>query len=320
MNRNLMLLLCIFMNAAVLFAMDLPLGTSTAELGLKTAEDAEEYFGKGLPLGPASLRFYGSSLWVSDSLNKRFVEFDSEGRLIKSISIATENHIYPEDFVMLPDGGFWVCDIDNTAVLRLDAAGKVVRQFNTIGDKKLAWPFRIELLPSGNLLVLDVTLAELIEFSDDGTFVRADPVYGRSFLVEKDSVVYIVEKEQRFHLLVRKLTDGKETSNPIPLGDVLDAELLAKTAAGEYVVGFKAIRSAAGSGETLPYFLMRFMPGSDKPFVSMQIGFPEPFLTRPLISNGAGKDFLIRLAPAGPGKVLRLDPVLLNFSLEASDG
>lgn len=320
MNKNAMLLLCIFMNAAVLFATDLPLGTSTAELGLRTSADIEEYFGKGLPLGPASLRFYKKNLWVSDSLNKRLVEFNDEGHLLKSVSIATENHVYPEDFVILPDGGFWVCDIDNTSLLKLNAAGEIVRQLNSIGDKKLAWPFRIELLPSGNLLVLDVTLAELIEFSDDGELVRADPVYGRSFLVEEDSVACIIEKDQQFQLLVRKLAEGKETRNPIPLGDVLDVELLAKTAGGEYVIGFKAINNDASADEALPYFLLRFMPGSDKPFVSMQVGFPEPFLTRPLVSNDAGKDFLIRLAPVGAGKVLRLEPVSLDFSLEKSDG
>jgi hypothetical protein len=67
---------------------------------------------------------------------------------------------------------------------------------------------------------------------------------------------------------------------------------------------------------------MRFTPGSDKLFETMQTGFPEAFLTRPLISKAIGEDFLIRLAPAasGSGKVLRLYPIDLKFSLKNSGG
>ena len=82
MKRYTILLLCLLMNAATWPALELPLGTSTADLGLKTLADAGENFGKGLPLGPAALRFVGDSLWVSDSLNKRLVEFDQNGKLL----------------------------------------------------------------------------------------------------------------------------------------------------------------------------------------------------------------------------------------------
>ncbi len=320
MKRYAILLLCLFMNAATLSALDLPLGTSTADLGLKTLADVGENFGKGLPLGPAALRFVGDSLWVSDSLNKRLVEFDQNGKLLQYLSIASESHVYPEDFVRMTNGCFWLCDIDNTALLKIDAQGLIISRLTAIGDKQLAWPVRIELLPSGNLLVLDQTLAELIEFSEDGTLVRADKAYGRSLMVEKDSVSYVVEKENKFYLAVRKLSDNTVDTFQIPVSDVLDLELLAKTGSGECVVGFKSV-SNDGSTQ-MPYYLMRFTPGSDKLFETMQTGFPEAFLTRPLISKAIGEDFLIRLAPAasGSGKVLRLYPIDLNFSLKNSGG
>ncbi len=320
MKRYTILLLCLFMNAAALSALDLPLGTSTADLGLKTLADAGENFGKGLPLGPAALRFVGDSLWVSDSLNKRMVEFNKDGKLVKTVAIATESHVYPEDFVILSDGGFWVCDIDNTSLLKLDAEGKIVKRLAAIGDKQLAWPVRIEHLPSGNLLLLDQTLAELIEFNEDGSLVRADKVSGRSFMVEKDSVSYVVEKDNALYLAVRKLYDNTVALFQIPVNDVLDLELLAKTGSGEYVVGFKSV-SNDGSTQ-MPYYLLRFTPGSDTLFETMQTGFPEAFLTRPLISKTIGEDFLIRLtSPANAsGKVLRLYPIDLNFSLKNSGG
>ncbi|KAF1079398.1 MAG: hypothetical protein GQF41_4278 [Candidatus Rifleibacterium amylolyticum] len=320
MKRYTILLLWLFMNAATLSALDLPLGTSTADLGLKTVADVGENFGKELPLGPAALRFVGDSLWVSDSLNKRFVEFDQNGKLLQYLSIASESHIYPEDFVRMPNGCFWLCDVDNTALLKIDVQGLIIRRLTAIGDKQLAWPSRIELLPSGNLLVLDRTLAELIEFSEDGALVRADKVEGRSLMVEKDSVSYVVEKDNELYLAVRRLSDNTVVLSQIPVGDVLDLELLAKTSSGECVVGFRSIRSD-GSAQ-MPYYLMRFTPGSDKPFENMQVGFPEAFLTRPLISKAIGEDFLIRLtSPANAsGKVLRLYPIDLNFSLKNSGG
>ncbi|PKL46475.1 MAG: hypothetical protein CVV42_16360 [Candidatus Riflebacteria bacterium HGW-Riflebacteria-2] len=320
MNRHIILFACLFMNAVALFAIDLPLGTSTAELGLKTLADVGENFGKGLPLGPAALRFVGDNLWVSDSLNKRLVEYDQDGKLLQYLAVASESHLYLEDFVRMSNGCFWLCDIDNAALLKIDVHGLIIRRFTTIGEKQLAWPIRIELLPSGNLLVLDLTLGELIEFTEDGSLVRADAVSGRSFLVEKDSVSYVVEKDNELYLAVRKLADNTVKLSQIPVGDVLDLELLAKTSSGECVVGYKAISNDVRA--QMPYQLMRFTPDSDKPFATMQVGFPEAFLTRPLISKELGQDFLIRLAPAasGSGKVLRLSPVDLNFSLERSGG
>jgi hypothetical protein len=219
--------------------------------------------------------------------------------------------------VILPDGSFWACDVDNAALIKLDAEGKIVSQVTTVADKKLAWPFRIELLPSGNLLLLDLTLGELIEFSEDGALLWAAKAYGRSFLVTSDSIVYIVEKDQQMFLTCKKHADGKISCSLIPVSDVLDLELLAKTSQDEYAVGFKSVRA---DKDQMPYFLMRFSARGDKPFSTMQIGFPEPFLTRPLITQTPGKDFLIRLIQQDKARFLRLSPIALDFSLENSGG
>ena len=318
MNRTSILLFCMMINAASLFAIDLPIGTSTAELALKTRADAGEYYGKGLPLGPASFRFAGDNLWVSDSLNKRLVEFDAQGKQLKSVAIATESNVYPEDFVMLPDGGFWVCDVDNTALLKIDASGKILEKITAIADKKLAWPVRIELLPSGNLLVLDFTLGELIEFSADGKLVRADAVHGRSFLLDNDVLCYLTEKEGAMQLLTRKLASGEESSITIPLADVLDTEVLARTSANELVVGYKPLPTADGQVAGL-YMLMR-MSAEGKTVATMQVGFPQPFFSRVMVSDGQKKHFLVRLAQNAANWVLRLEPVSLDFSFEKSGG
>ncbi|EKD83440.1 MAG: hypothetical protein ACD_39C00676G0001 [uncultured bacterium] len=69
----------------------------------------------------------------------------------------------------------------------------------------------------------------------------------------------------------------------------------------------------------MPYYLIRFAIGKELT-ESMQIGFPEAFLTRPLITDGAGKHFLIRLIQDTRGRFLRLEPISLDFSLEKSGG
>ncbi|MBU1105208.1 MAG: hypothetical protein KKB51_00970 [Candidatus Riflebacteria bacterium] len=317
MNRTSILLFFMLINAASVFAIDLPIGTSSAELAIKTEADVGEYYGKGLPLGPAALRFVGENLWVSDSLNKRLVEFDAQGKQLKSVAIATESHVYPEDFVILPDGDFWVCDVDNAALLKIDAAGKILEKLTEIGGKKLAWPARIELLPSGNLLVLDYTLGELIEFSADAKLVMANAVHGRSFLVDTDSVCYLTEKNAVIKLVTRTLANGKESSVTLPLTDVLDTEILAHPAANEFVIGFKPIPKEDDQASGL-YMLMRIADG--KTVATMQAGFPQPFFTRLLISDDQKKHFMVRLAQTSANWVLRLEPIALDFSFEKSGG
>jgi hypothetical protein len=108
------MLTVILQNAA---AMNLELGKTGDSLAVITANDVPENFGRGLPMGPASLRFLKGNLWVSDSIPGNFVEFDQTGKMLRKIVVPKGQDMF---FMTLP------CRLAKTAMLK--QSGQLVQK------------------------------------------------------------------------------------------------------------------------------------------------------------------------------------------------
>lgn len=293
-------------------AIELKFGNEIQTLSVKLEHDADEFYGKPLPLGPSSLRFYDKSLWVSDSLAGRLVEYDSLGKFKQAIKIDSAD-VFPGDFCLSGnnDGGFWVVDVDSSTLLKIDKTGKVMQKFSAINEKHLIMPMQLELLPNGNLLLLDAGIGELIELDSSLQQVTATVVFGERFALDDTAIYYLIEKDEKISLTKKDLKDGSEevlstgfTSESYPALQALDDS-------GNAVISFVSFDENA---EEEPAFYLTLVAAQDS--LSLGMNFPPHFLVRNLISNSENQFYIINFDETG----LSLHKTELSFSLEGSDG
>lgn len=309
---SLLLFVLVIICASNANAIELRFGNENQTLSVKLDHNVDEPYGKGLPLGPSSLRFYGKSLWVSDSLAGRLVEYDNLGKFKGAIKIDSPD-VFPGDFCLTAekDASFWVVDIDSSTLLKVNRAGKVTQKIAAINEKQLIMPVQLELLPTGNLLLLDSGLGELIELDPSLQQVAATVVFGER-IVLNDKVIYYLSEEDDEVILTRKdLKDGSKNTLSTGFSSESYPSLQGIDDAGNAVISFVAFDEDA---EEDPAFYLALAGAEDS--LSLGMNFPPPFLVRSLIADSENQFYTISFDETG----LSLHKTVLSFSLEGSDG
>ena len=101
-------------------------GTSAAgNDDLRLATSPSEFY-----LGPSGLAMYGSSLWVSDSVNGRLLRLGPNGTFDYSVALPTKDSIVPYPTAIRIDGqgNFLVVDAARQVLLKLSPSGELMEE------------------------------------------------------------------------------------------------------------------------------------------------------------------------------------------------
>ena len=78
----------------------------------------------------------------------------------------------PDGMLEAPNGGVYLTDLENSAVVRWDPASKRVEQI--IGDKRLLWPDTLSWGPNGEMCVTASQIENMPRFNN-GKSTRTGP-------------------------------------------------------------------------------------------------------------------------------------------------
>jgi sugar lactone lactonase YvrE len=122
------------------------------------------------------------NLWVADTNNNRVQKYDSNGGFLLTLGGfgSATSLKEPWSVVVRDDGKVFVADTWNHKLIRFDAEGKVEKEWGVGGQTsdadtdpfKLYAPRDITLSPDGNILIADTGNNRIVEYTDDGEFVR----------------------------------------------------------------------------------------------------------------------------------------------------
>jgi DNA-binding beta-propeller fold protein YncE len=106
---------------------------------------------------------------VTDSENNRIDTFTTSGGFVSKIKPTGDAFLRPYQTAMAPNGDYWVVDTQHGRVLRLDATGAIVRNWNNGGALKT--PKGIAVDEAGNVYVSNTGTNKVQEFSFTGTLI-----------------------------------------------------------------------------------------------------------------------------------------------------
>lgn len=160
----------------------------------------------------------GIDVFVADYGNHRIQRFDRSLHLVSSLYTRESDNPdkrfgYPTDVALSRFGDLYVCDGENSRILKVSGLSRVERHFGGLdaGDGRLHNPTRIEIGPRDFVYVLDGE--RIVEFDAFGNFMRliAPGVFHgdillfadlRGLVVMSSSLMYFFDDEDRLRFTV----------------------------------------------------------------------------------------------------------------------
>lgn len=295
-------------------AVDLKMSVKGPELRVLTEKEAPEGFGRGLPMGPASVRFCGDNIWVVDSIAGAFAEFDKDGKQLRNIAVKDAEKLVIADFALqkTADGSveaLWAVGSEEPLIFKADLAGKVLASFST----ELSIPGQIELLPENQLAVLDNGVSAIAIFDAAGKKLDQFEIAGKGFLVKADgTMIYLSAKGEKIFVTSRNLAEKKSVELfELPVVADSHPSILTENEYGDIFYSFVSMDEE--SDAPAHNVACIDLKGLQKATVTTK--FPAAFLARPLI-NAAGTLKIILFVEEDRKYLLRIDdftPPLLEL-------
>lgn len=287
MKKIIMSTICAALLTMPGMAFDLSLSAGETGLRVLTTREAPENFGRALPMGPASLRFAGETIWAVDSIAGKFVEYNREGRELQSVSVKDADKLVIADFAFEKDAegksaAIWAVGSEQADVLRIDMTGKIVASFAS----GLSFPAQLELLPGNRVAVLDQSAPQLVVFAADGKRLREQACVGKGFVCEANGDILFLNRKGDSVALMRLNDQTGEVAELRVLDVGIDAEpsLIMLRNQDEVFISFKSMLEKTGN---LAFNLSRFSLAGN-PGASLTTAFPAPFINRLLVDDGKG--------------------------------
>jgi len=156
----------------------------------------------------------GIDVFVADYGNHRIQRFDRSLNFVSSLSTresdnAAERFGYPTDVALSRLGDLYICDSENTRIVKVDRSNRVERSFGGFdaGKGRLRNPRTLEIGPRDRVYVLDGT--RILVFDSFGNFMRqvaggmfqgSPPVIfadEKGLVVLSSDVLYCFDEEDR---------------------------------------------------------------------------------------------------------------------------
>ncbi|MFZ5953188.1 MAG: hypothetical protein ACOYXC_20965 [Candidatus Rifleibacteriota bacterium] len=322
--KNSMTSFCIYLMAVI---MTFVLSVSAAavdlnihESGLKilTVKDVDENFGRGLPMGPSSMRYAGDNLWVLDSVAGNIVEFDAEGKALRTIKVANADKLVFADFAFEKDqngqiSAIWAIGSEDTRLLKIDLTGKVLKEFGT----QISMPCQLELINGRLLVAFDEGPKTISAWDLDGKLMWQQQAAGKRFLVsDNGELLFLGNDKEGLKVFNRNLETGESKAlTAFPVSEDSFPSLLAVGKNNDLLFSFQ-INDEEGS-EFL-YQIGRASLGEAE-MECLTFDFPAPFLNRVLVENH-DKIMRIQFIENEGIRLLRVDEFDPGFSAGSSKG
>lgn len=303
-------------------ALDLNLSVKGEGLSVLTAKEAPEGFGRGLPMGPASLHYSGASLWAVDSIAGRLVEFNSEGKEVASLTVKDGDKLVISDFAMIADEagknkGFWLVGSEKPEVIKIDNTGNILASFAT----DLSIQTRVEMLPGGRLAIFDQGMSAFAVYDETGKMLFKQSGIGSGIAIEKNGDILFLSLEEvgledKLFLCRRTDADGKISKVcELPFAPESNPALLLGLENGQVLVGFHSLDEES---DEATYNICR-VAADGNVSATMNTGFPAAFISRPVISDG-DKLLLVSFVEENGQYLLRLSDLVEELIEEAAEG
>lgn len=285
-------------------AMELNLSNPQSLLKVITEKDVSEGFGRGLPMGPASARFFKDNIWFVDSITGNFIELASSGKLLSKFSVAKGSKYIFHDFdFMLSDkneiSAIWAIGSEETNILKIGLDGKVIHEFAT----KLSIPSQLEIINNKTILIFDEGEMKIFAFDLKGKKLWQQECNGKNFLVNAEKKIIFLKKEkEEIKVCTRSIENDKiEIIRSFPIAEESHPQLLGMTAKGEIYFAF---HSTSEKNDKYNFMIGRLT--SEKPEIEVvEAEFPASFLKRFFIQKD-GSIFLLNYVENIKGKFLKL--------------
>ncbi|MEW6709061.1 MAG: hypothetical protein AB1403_04495 [Candidatus Riflebacteria bacterium] len=290
------------------------------ESGLKilTTKDVDENFGRGLPMGPSSMRFAGDNLWVLDSVAGNIVEFDGEGKVLRTIRVANADKLVFADFSIEKDqkgqiNAFWAIGSEDTKILKIDLNGKVLKEFGT----ELSMPCQLEIVKDRFLVAFDEGPKTLKAWDLDGKLLWQQQAAGKRFLVsDSGELVFLSQSKDGLQVFSRNLATGESKALTVfPVSEDSFPCLLAFGKNNDLLFSFQINDE---EGVEFLYQIGRVSLGEAE-MECLTFDFPAPFLNRVLVENH-DKIMRIQFIENEGVRLLRVDEFDPGFSAGSSKG
>lgn len=299
-------------------AIDLELGKTDNSLAVITASDVPENFGRGLPMGPASLRFFKGNLWVSDSIPGNFVEFDQTGKTLRKIVVPKGTRYVFHDFAIQTgkDGNveaIWSIGSEETNVLQVTPDGKVNTEFAT----GLSMPIQLELLSDNSIAIFDEGEMKIVAFDRSGKQLWHEETAGKKFLVNAEGeIIFLKKMGEEVSVCKRSAkTQKAEVLRPFPVSEDSFPQLESLNSDNSIVFSF---HSTSEEDEGLKFMLARLKLDKSE-LDSLEIAFPEAFIKRFYLQND-NQAFLVKFVDKEGKKLLQIEEFDFESSLDKFEG
>jgi hypothetical protein len=312
---SILMLTVILQNAA---AMNLELGKTGDSLAVITANDVPENFGRGLPMGPASLRFLKGNLWVSDSIPGNFVEFDQTGKMLRKIVVPKGTRYVFHDFALQTgkDGNveaIWTIGSEETNVLQITPDGKVKTEFAT----GLSMPIQLELLSDGSIAIFDEGEMKIIAFDKTGKQLWQQETAGKKFLVNNDGEIIFLKKAGEEISVCKRSAKAQKTEviRTFPVSADSFPQLESLEEDQSIIFSF---HSTSEEDEGLKFMLARLKLDKSE-MDNLEIVFPAAFLKRFYLQNDK-QAYLVKYVDKDGKISLQIEEFDFETSLDKSEG
>jgi hypothetical protein len=274
--------------SATSFALELSLTKEGQNFKIIQAKDVDEFYGRGLPLGPSSFRRHSNSIWLADSLNGKLINISDKGKILNQIipQLTTKFPIEPKDFSFITDEknkikGFWVILESPQSIVKIDLQGKVLFQTNSDFNKKLINPETIETMTDG-FAVFDYGFQKVVLSNKQGLIQKEIKVAGRGFAKSKTEIFYLQKEGKQLKLVINDLNKQKETKILFPIDLDSDPHLLALNNEDEIIFSMNFLQEKEPDSVSKKICTFNI---KTKKINSIPIKYPAPFLKRYILNN-----------------------------------
>ncbi|MEW6708747.1 MAG: hypothetical protein AB1403_02905 [Candidatus Riflebacteria bacterium] len=308
----------IFLNFAGSYAIEIEIQPSGSDLKVISEKDVSGFFGRGLPMGPASMRFFRDSLWIANSVEGNFLEFNADGKLIRKIEVAEGKKFVISDFAFQPGAdekleAIWAIGSEQTDILKINLNGELVKQFGT----ELMMPCQIELIANSQLVVFDEGNDTIVSFDLEGKKLWEQKASGKKFLVTSDNEILFIDNASESLCISSKnpATMVVKKDRDIPVNEDGLPSLLAFSPDSEILFSFQAIDVESDSF----YWHIGRLSTEDQKIESLAMNHPAPFLNRVLIQN-SGRIMIVDFVEGDEKSFFRITDFDSKFSGGNSEG